>query len=240
MLQIFRKIGDWSGLTAARCPVCGVLINRYHDKLCEQCEETLIPRTGGFCPSCGDIVADETAPTMLCGECRTSPPPWDSLHFHGVYAGTLRDIIIGYKFNNGLGRTRFLADLAYTTYKNSAGQIPDVMIPVPLHPKRLQWRGYNQSTEICRTLTRELNVPIILNGLTRVRHTKPQTSLGMVERQENIKDAFEADPCRVKGKAVLLVDDVYTTGATLRESAKTLKQAGAAKVIVLVLARTMG
>ena len=89
-----------------------------------------------------------------------------------------------------------------------------------------------------RSLSRNIGKPVLGNGLTRTRNTPPQTRLGLKERQVNIKDAFYADPEQIKDKFVLLVDDVYTTGATLRECARTLMQAGAVGVDVLVLART--
>jgi len=239
MLQLFQKIGAWSGLTTARCPICGTLTNSQAGALCPHCAGELVPRTGGFCPTCGDIFGDEDSPISQCGDCRTSPPPWSQLYFHSAYSGLLRDLILGYKFNNGLGRTTLLADMAYNTFNKTAKSVPDAIIPVPLHRKRLLSRGYNQSTELCRTLARRLKRPVISDGLNRVKNTVPQTKLGAVERRENIKAAFDAAPIRVKGKSILLVDDVYTTGATLRECTRTLKRAGTKEVNVLVLARAM-
>jgi ComF family protein len=132
-----------------------------------------------------------------------------------------------------------LADMAYNTFNTTAKSVPDAIIPVPLHRKRLLSRGYNQSTELCRSLARRLERPVISDGLNRIKNTVPQTKLGTVERQENIKAAFDASSIRVKGKSILLVDDVYTTGATLRECTRTLKRAGTKEVNVLVLARAM-
>jgi len=183
------------------------------------------------------MFGDEDTQPTLCGECRHTPQPWGTLAFHGVYAGTLRDLILGYKFNNGIGRTRLLADMAYTSFIKGQLETPDIIIPVPLHTRRLLWRGFNQSKEICHTLRNRLERPILTNGLVRIRHTQPQTRLDRKERKENIKAAFATKTSLVKGKTVLLVDDVYTTGATLRECTRTLKQAGVAQVDVLVLAK---
>lgn len=238
MRRILHLLTDWARLHTARCPVCGTLCDG--GVLCAVCAEALAPRTGGFCIGCGEIMGNDDTPVSRCGECRTDPPPWDRLHFHSIYAGTLRDIILGYKFNNGLGRAKLLADMACNAHERNDGMTPDLIIPVPLHRKRLLWRGYNQSTELCRVLARRLERPVVSDALVRIRHTPPQTTLGMAERQENIRAAFEADPDIIKGKSVLLVDDVYTTGATLRECARTLRRAGAAEVEVLVLARAMG
>jgi len=239
MLQTLHKVARWAKFTTTRCPVCSALTHDRQDQLCATCAESLGPRTGGYCPGCGDIFGDEDTPPTLCGECRTTPEPWDHLYFHNVYAGKLRDLILGYKFNGGISSTRLLADMAYISFNKKGQRPPDIIVPVPLHTRRLLWRGYNQSVELCRRLSKELSRPIVHDGLIRTRHTPPQTRLGMAERKENIKNAFAADPEKVGGKVIMIVDDVYTTGATLRECTKTLKQAGAAGVDVLVLARAL-
>ncbi len=130
-----------------------------------------------------------------------------------------------------------LSDMATAAFERSSVRMPDVIVPVPLHTKRLLWRGFNQSTELARALGKALNRPVPVKGLTRIRHTPPQTRLGLKERQNNIRNAFEADADTVRGKVVLVVDDVYTTGSTLNECAQTLLCAGAAGIDVLVLAR---
>jgi len=146
-------------------------------------------------------------------------------------------MILGYKFNGGHGQARLLADMACQAFVNKDARLPDIIVPVPLHQKRLLWRGFNQSIEFSRRLGRKLDRPVSRNGLIRTRHTIPQTRLGLKERQINIKAAFAARQDIVEGKIVLIVDDVYTTGSTLNECAKTLKRAKAAGVDVLVLAR---
>lgn len=185
----------------------------------------------------GDSQTDHAEPDTICGECRLDPPPWDRLHFHGAYSGPLRDLIIDYKFHGGLHRTRLLTTLAVAALGRGAAGSPDLILPVPLHPRRLLWRGYNQSTELARGLGRALHRPVPPDALVRTRNTVPQLSLDMHQRRENIRDAFAADPAQVAGRSILLVDDVYTTGATLTECARTLRRAGAAGLSVLVLAR---
>lgn len=208
------------------------------NSLCPTCEKDMQPRRGGYCPACGLMHGRKDAPPSQCPECRHDPPPWNRLYFHGLYAGPLRDLILSYKFSGNFGRTKLLADMATQAFTAEDSTLPDVIVPVPLHRKRLLWRGFNQATEISRTLSKKLNKPILTHGLARTRNTPPQTRLKLKERQANIKDAFTADASRIKNKRVLLVDDVYTTGATLRECARTLNKAGAAGVDVLVLART--
>lgn len=237
MLQSLRKIARRIGLTMKRCTICSVMTDTPQNSLCPTCAEEVQLRTGGYCPQCGITFGTHNSPLEQCPDCRRKPPPWDSIHFFGTYDGKLRDLILSYKFNNGFGRSHLLADMAYRAFDSIGTRTPDIIIPVPLHTRRLLWRGFNQSTELSRLLGKKLDRPVLTGGLIRTRHTVPQTRLGMVERQVNIKDAFIAVPEKVNGKVILIVDDVYTTGATLTECAKTLKRAGAAGVDVLVLAR---
>lgn len=113
----------------------------------------------------------------------------------------------------------------------------DVIIPVPLHIKRLRERGFNQSLLLARAVGRKNNIPVNPFGLKRIRWTEPQVNLSGKERKINVKGAFEFHG-DVKGKTVLLIDDVYTTGATVAECSKVLKKGGAKGVCVLTLART--
>ena len=205
--------------------------------LCAACAGELPLRTGGLCPACGEMSVRDEAPPSLCPECRAAAPPWEELYFHGPYAGIMRRLIIGYKFNNRFERNRLLGALAISAFEARSGRTPDAVVPVPLHDRRLIWRGFNQSLEIARGLARHVDRPLLVHGLRRTRNTPPQTRFGLRERQANIKGAFAADTALVKGKRLLLVDDVYTTGSTLRECARTLKRAGCKEVNVLVLAR---
>ncbi len=240
MFALLRTLAEKSGLTASRCPICDTLRHGGPGVLCDRCAEGLSPRVGGFCPQCGEMFEDDEAPPVTCPECLHTPQPWDRLIFHGVYAGTLRDLILSYKFNRSFAHARLLARLAHGAFTLHGGLTPDAIVPVPLHRRRLAWRGFNQSTELSREIGQELGIPVWNRALIRIRHTRPQTRLDRQERQENIKGAFTADADKVCGKRLLLVDDVYTTGATLRECAQAVNRAGASGVDVLVLARAMG
>ena len=130
-----------------------------------------------------------------------------------------------------------LIELPASSYAVAGGQGP-VLIPVPLHKSRLRWRGYNQAEELAEELSKSLGIPVETNSLVRLKSTPPQTELTGAEREENIKGIFG---CRnvekVRRKKVLLVDDVYTTGATMEECARVLKEAGAREVWGMVVAR---
>ena len=239
MLALLRTLAERTGLAASRCPLCGKLTYGEPGAPCEPCARSLSPRTGGFCPKCGEIFGDDDARPETCPDCLHTPTPWGQFMFHSVYAGTLRDLILAHKFNRSFSHARLMARLAGETFARHAARVPDGVVPVPLHRRRLAWRGFNQSTELGRAIGRELSVPVMDRALSRTRHTPPQTRLDHSERQANIKDAFAADASLVRGKQLLLVDDVCTTGATLRECARTLNRAGAAGVDVLVLARAI-
>lgn len=227
-----KRLAAHLGLFAGRCPVCGALGNR--NGLCPDCARELRPRQGGYCPRCGLFFGAETGDVHPCSDCRMHPKPWGRIYFHNAYDGRLRELILSYKFNKGLHVSRLLQSLVRGAFERGE-MTPDLLIPVPLHRKRLVWRGYNQSLELARDIARKYDLPLSGNALLRTRNTIPQTRVEAGLRRRNIRGAFAADEKQVRGKSVLLVDDVLTTGATLEECARTLRQAGAAAVDVLVL-----
>ncbi len=113
-----------------------------------------------------------------------------------------------------------------------------IIIPIPLHKSRLKWRGFNQSELIANELSKNIGLPAIANILIRVKKTKDQTQLSKEERISNIQNAFQIkNPAEISGKNIILLDDVYTSGATMEAAAKTLKEGGAKKIIGLVIAK---
>ncbi len=116
----------------------------------------------------------------------------------------------------------------------------DMIIPVPLHKTKLRERGFNQSLLLSQAISKLTNIPVNQKILNRIRYTKPQSRLNAFERQQNVKDAFRViDPSAVKGKTVVLVDDVLTTGSTMRACAESLDSAGVAKILALTAAATL-
>lgn len=227
-------------LGASRCPACGRALAP-GQSLCPDCARTMAPRGGGFCPGCGARFGLESYEPSLCGDCRESPRPWRRFVFHSTYEEPLRSLILSFKFSQGLGRTELLRRTALQALDgwlaNEDRPHPDLVVPVPLHPKRLRWRGYNQAAELARPLANRLGTDLAHTALVRTRNTVPQSTLSGPDRLTNLKGAFRADHAQVNGKHALLVDDVMTTGSTLEECARALAESGAASVDVLVLAR---
>jgi len=232
------------GLRECRCQCCGAAASPAPGALplCARCLDALAPRSGGFCPVCGALHADETQAPHRCAACRADPPPWDRLAFWGRYADPLTGLIHAYKYASALHRSGLLEALAHGAYLRLEGLAPelprpDLVVPVPLHPRRLRARGFNQSLELARGLARLAGLPLAAQALLRTRHTVPQARLERAQRLTNLRGAFRADSALTAGRRVLLVDDVSATGATLRECATALRRAGASGVDVVVLAR---
>jgi ComF family protein len=249
-ILVARRLLAWlarTGRRAAlglcdRCPACGGLLPPEAGKgsICPECALALAPRLGGYCPRCGEITDAPDGPVRLCAVCRTQERPWDGVAFHGRYEGLLRDLVLDFKFRNRLGQGRLLGGLLVATCRRQgfpAGGRSDMLLPVPLHPRRLAWRGFNQSLELARVVGRSLGYTVRTDGIFRIRYTTPQSQLPGPSRLSNIQGAFWADPAVVGGRAVVLVDDVMTTGATVETACRALRQAGASRVDVLVVAR---
>lgn len=212
--------------------------------LCADCAGALAPAPGEYCQGCGLPLPDDGEQSGLCSDCIALPRPWSRLVFHGLYQGRLRRLLTEFKFSGRLGHGALLRDLALQAWRlGLAGEreqaAPELIVPVPLHRKRLRQRGYNQSLELARGLAKELGARLAPHAVLRERATRPQMSLSREERLTNLAEAFVADKDQVRGKRVLLADDIMTTGATLGEVARCLSKAGAARVDVLVLARTL-
>lgn len=231
-------------LDEARCPACGRAWPwpAAGGAFCPDCLAAHFPAEGAACPGCGARPPVPQATALTCGACLREPRPWGRLVAAGPYDGRLRELILAYKFEGRLELGRQLQELLLAAFQRGLADFPELsgcelLAPVPLHPRRLLSRGFNQSREIARLLSARRALPIRQEALQRVRRTVPQMELSRGERVENIRGAFAARPEVVAGRSVLLVDDIMTTGATLEECARTLAAAGAARVDALVLAR---
>jgi len=230
-----------------RCQVCRRLSA---DPLCETCRGESLFIGERRCPCCGAPLRDhppESLPGALCADCRDGR--WISgARSVGLHAGALRTAMIAYKFN---GRTRlaptFAEMICDVARREVGGPRPGLpldrcraLVPVPLHPARRAWRGFDQAEMLCRALSEPLGLPVWTDALARVRETQPQTQVPGPLRRANVSGAFEARKAwRLKGASLILVDDVMTTGSTLEECARVLKYAGAASVYALTVTRAV-
>jgi ComF family protein len=162
----------------------------------------------------------------------------------GLHAGTLRSAILNYKFENRRRLAEPLGGLLAGRFAREAEEsegLPwqrvDCLVPVPLHPRRRSWRGFDQSLLLAQEMSRHTGLPVVSDGLVRVRPTTPQVELSTRERHENVRRAFAPLGEVLRGRNLLLVDDVYTTGATLSEVARAAREAGAASVYALTISR---
>jgi ComF family protein len=209
---------------------------------CLQCWSDLAPMQGAVCPDCGrpfgsDVSLAES-PGHVCRACREHPPHFDQALAAGLFEGPLREAIHIFKYRplQALGGPLG----AWMTAQVRLVMSLDRVLPVPLHRSRLRTRGFNQALLLAGAVSRQFLLALDYDNLIRTRPTRPQVELTGAERTQNVRGAFEVKrPEAVAGKRLLLVDDVFTTGATLNECSRVLKAAGAESVTAFTLARTM-
>jgi ComF family protein len=151
----------------------------------------------------------------------------------------MKELIHRFKYGRNVRLRRPLALLMAAELAAYVGEVaPDLLVPVPLHRRRLRWRGFNQSVLLGEVATVRWGIPLCRDALRRVRQTGEQTALDARAREGNVRGAFEvARPELVQGRRILLLDDVYTTGSTVRECARVLKRSGSGEVFVATVAR---
>lgn len=192
-----------------------------------------------FCKTCGFPFDFGEGAESVCGPCLSEQPPFHTARAAVKYNDESRKMILGFKHGD---QTHAVA--AFAPWIKRAGQEilerADFLVPVPLHTRRLVGRRYNQAALLSYALTKETGIETLPDALTRIRHTPSQGHLKAKEREENVRKAFIINPKRsekIKGKTVVLIDDVYTTGATVKECSAVLMRGGASAVHVLTLAR---
>jgi len=223
-------------LSEGRCFVCAQPVVR-GEFFCPRCRMRLQFRRAGFCPLCGELYALEGEEPYLCSRCRKKRPPWSSFAFYSEYSGLLRDLLLKFKFGPDLSCAAPLGTLLFRAYKQRVPRVPDMILPVPLQKDRLGRRGFNQSLELALQLGRRIKIPVHKRVLEKQKLTTEQTSLPRKGRLKNLSGAFTARQEKIKGKSVLLVDDVATSGATFTACTRELLANGALRVDVICLAR---
>lgn len=200
--------------------------------LCPGCLNDLPWHRQPQCPQC----ALPTPDGQLCGACLKHPPAFDRTHAALAYAFPLDQMIPRLKYHGQLAIAPVLGECLAEAA--AAAPRPDRLLAMPLHAARIRERGFNHATEIARTVASQLGLPLDLESARRIRDTPPQMGLKHDARRRNVRGAFMCSG-GVQGKRIALIDDVMTTGTSLDELAKTLKQAGAREVEVWVVARTL-
>ena len=228
----------------AVCPVC---LDRSDEPaqrpFCGPCWRALPIGLGPGCPVCGEPFPG-LGGALPCDACRRTPPPYAFARAVAEYRDGMREAIHALKFGNRpllatpLGR--LLAEAGARALPVPPADWAEGLVPVPLHPARLAERGFNQAELLATPCGARWRVPVLPRALIRARATLPQTDLDPAARRLNVRDAFRVPRAAgILGRRLLLVDDVHTTGATVAAAAQALREAGAAAVGVLALARVV-
>ena len=241
-----------AALLAPPCAVCGGILDRPTEGcVCRTCWASIRPITPPICDRCGDPLARQhqslipspqslggQQPQSLCARCCRIESAIGQARAVGEYEGALRDIIHALKYSGRHSLARPLAELMRQRGRDLLEEV-DCIVPVPLHWRREYQRGFNQAREIARPLG-----PPVVEALRRQRATRAQVELAADRRRANVSGAFAARQSwfrgpAIRGKRVLLIDDVSTTGATLEACAQVLKESGASEVYALTAARVV-
>jgi ComF family protein len=230
--RLFRSVLDFA--LPPRCGGCGAIVEQV-DSFCSDCWRKLEFLQGG-CVRCG--LPLQTTEAETCGACLAHPPRLDRIRAAVGYDDISRSIALRLKY----GRKTALARTMSRYMRPLIGDLPPeaVLVPVPLHRRRLWSRGFNQSALVARELSRRVGVPVAVDALRRVRSTPPLKGMGMKQRRRTVAGAFRANPAaQIRGRTVVLIDDVLTTGSTANACARVLKRAGAKRVDLISWARVV-
>ena len=223
-----------------QCLACDVIVET-PGRLCGACWRSIDFVRSPQCDACGLPFELDMGPGALCGACAADRPPFDRARAGMRYGGIARDLVLAFKHGDRThaapGLARLMADAGRELVAAA-----DICLPVPLHRWRLARRRFNQAALLAQELAREADLAVLLGALRRVRRTPSQGSLSRRARYRNVRGAFQLNhkvASEISGQTVLLVDDVYTTGATVSECSRVLRRAGAKTVDVLTLARVL-
>ncbi|HSW69063.1 MAG TPA: ComF family protein [Gammaproteobacteria bacterium] len=236
MIHFIKKFTRW--VLPHVCIFCKNISHRPED-LCSSCLQNL-PVLKQGCLSCANVLPLEKS-QAFCGECLQKKPPFDITHSLFLYQPPVPKLILDLKFYHALTHAKLLGELLaekiiHEWYQESA--LPTVIIPMPLHVSRLKERGFNQAVEIARPIAKALDLPLMIHDVARIKPTLPQATLSADKRKKNVKNAFLIKKS-LENQHVAVVDDVITTGNTMREFCRMLKRRGAGKISVWCCARAL-
>jgi competence protein ComFC len=223
----------WVGLDWLFPPVCAGC-KRPGFRWCPDCQQQVKSVPEPACQVCGLPISHPG----LCLACSDSHPPYEALRSWAVFEGPIRHALHSLKYDRNVALGDTFAHYLVKYVKKMGWQV-DMVVPVPLGRQRMKERGYNQAGLLAMPVSLIQDWHYSPRAVLRVRETRSQVGLSGPERKENISDAFRADPVRVSGKVILLIDDISTTGATLTACSDALRKAGAKTVYALTLARAL-
>jgi ComF family protein len=236
--EIFNDVGNI--IFPPQCPACTDIINQQvHQVFCSDCLGKINFITNNFCPICGAPFLASPAGNHICGNCLENKPYYSQVRAVASFETVIMEAIHKFKYGRnisiGYALGSFMAGFSFPDF-----DFPEfsLLVPVPLHVKRLRERGFNQSLLLAQVIGNKYKLPVDFSLLKRNKFTLTQTGLNKAEREKNIKGVFAvADKKKIAGISLILIDDVYTTGATVNECAKVLLKAGAQKAAALTLSR---
>lgn len=230
--RLYRNVLDFA--LPPRCGGCGTIVDEV-DSFCADCWRTLEFLGSGGCSRCG--LPLKATDAELCGACLAKPPRLDRIRSAVAYDDISSTIAMRLKYGRKVGLARTMS-----RYMSSlVADLPEaLLVPVPLHRSRLWRRGFNQSAIVARALSKQTGLPMSAEALQRVRATPPLKGMNMRQRRRTVAGAFRANPAvELRGRTVVLIDDVVTTGSTANACARVLKSAGAARVELISWARVI-
>lgn len=214
------------------CPICQKILKDQSLLICPECGEKLKPISQPRCMCCGKPVKEEAE---YCRDCTGRKREFFQGKGIYLYDSRMKVSVLRYKYE---ARRQYGDFYARAMCMYGAGEIrrwkPDLIVPVPLHPRKKRMRGFNQAEYIADQVGRFFGIPVDSSLLRKVKDTRSQKKMNAAQRRKNLRDAFAAKG-RADGKTILLIDDVYTTGNTIEAAAECLKKAGAARVCFLTV-----
>ena len=232
MVNNWLRIGH---LMRSHCYLCG-LSNPTESSVCHGCCHDL-PRIRHACQQCGLPISADSQHGR-CGQCLKAPPPFDYTLSAYIYSEPIKPLITRMKFSGHLALARLLGQLLCDEIGDKIDAIPEAILPVPLHRKRLRQRGFNQSIELARPLAKKLQIPLLIDAVERQVDTPSQTGLSKKQRRANLRHAFNV--CQaLPYQHIAIVDDVITTGQTITALATCLNKAGIKRVDCWSIARAL-
>ncbi len=238
LFSVCRKAGSslLDMLYPLKCPVCQNILSEKDERycICSHCRGTLPYVTQPLCVRCGKPLRQ--AGQEYCRDCETHRHAFARGRSTFVYEGQLREAVVRMKFQNQRIYIPFFANEMVQRNRHFIQQIhPDALVPVPMHPRKKQERGFDQCLLLARETAALTGIVLADDILARSRYTAPQKGLSRQERQENLHGAFTASALQKPGGRILIIDDIYTTGATMDAAARALLKAGAEEVFFLTL-----